>query len=119
MTDWQVDDGFRDLLPKMKTDITLTCGDRTLIIDAKYYESNLREQFGKVSIPTGNLYQIFTYVKIKENELAEVPHEKVAGMLLYVQTEEGGKFNNEYQIMGNRICVRILDLSGDFQSIRK
>ena len=43
MMDWQVDDGFRDLLPKMKTDITLTCGDRTLIIDAKYYERNLRE----------------------------------------------------------------------------
>ena len=40
--DWQVDDGFRDLLPKMKTDITLTCGERTLIIDAKYYERNRR-----------------------------------------------------------------------------
>ena len=99
-------------------DITLTCGDRTLIIDAKYYERNLSEQFGKVSIPTGNLYQIFTYVKTKENELAEVPHEKVAGMLLYAQTEEEGKFNNEYQMMGNRICVRTLDLSGDFQSIK-
>ena len=118
MMDWQVDDGFRDLLPKMKTDITLTCGDRTLIIDAKYYERNLSEQFGKVSIPTDNLYQIFTYVKTKENELAEVPHEKVAGMLLYAQTEEEGKFNNEYQMMGNRICVRTLDLSGDFQSIK-
>ena len=54
-----------------------------LIIDAKYYERNLQEQFGKVSIPTGNLYQIFTYVKTKENELSAVPHEKVAGMLLY------------------------------------
>ena len=64
-------------------------------------------------------YQFFTYVKTKENELAEVPHEKVAGMLLYAQTEEEGKFNNEYQMMGNRICVRTLDLSGDFQSIKK
>ena len=93
--------------------------ERMVIIDAKYYERNLREQFGKVSIPTGNLYQIFTYVKTKENELAEVPHEKVAGMLLYAQTEEEGKFNNEYQMMGNRICVRTLDLSGDFKSIKK
>ncbi|SEG30017.1 5-methylcytosine-specific restriction enzyme subunit McrC [Eubacterium ruminantium] len=118
MMDWQVDDGFRDLLPKMKTDITLTCGERTLIIDAKYYERNLREQFGKVSIPTGNLYQIFTYVKTKENELVEVPHKKVAGMLLYAQTEEDGEFNNEYQMMENPICVRTLDLSGNFQKIR-
>lgn len=118
MMDWQVDDGFRDLLPKMKTDITLTCGERTLIIDAKYYERNLREQYGKVSIPTDNLYQIFTYVKTKENELVGVPHEKVSGMLLYAQTEAEGAFNNEYQIMGNRVCVRTLDLSGDFQSIK-
>ena len=119
MMDWQVDDGFRDLLPKMKTDITLTCGERTLIIDAKYYERNLREQYGKVSIPTDNLYQIFTYVKTKENELVGVPHEKVSGMLLYAQTEAEGAFNNEYQIMGNRVCVRTLDLSGNFQSIKK
>ena len=118
MMDWQVDDGFRDLLPKMKTDITLTCGERTLIIVAKYYERNLREQYGKVSIPTDNLYQIFTYVKTKENELVGVPHEKVSGMLLYAQTEAEGAFNNEYQIMGNRVCVRTLDLSGDFQSIK-
>ena len=119
MMDWQVDDDFRDLLPKMKTDITLTCGNRTLIIDAKYYEHNLREQFGKVSIPTDNLYQIFTYVKTKENELKDVPHEKVSGMLLYAQTEDEGAFNNEYQMMGNRICVRTLDLSGDFATIKK
>lgn len=118
MMDWQVDDDFRDLLPKMKTDITLTCGKRTLIIDAKYYEHNLREQFGKVSIPTDNLYQIFTYVKTKENELKNVPHERVSGMLLYAQTEEEGAFNNEYQIMGNRICARTLDLSKDFSAIK-
>lgn len=119
MMDWQVDDGFHDLLPKMKTDITLTCGDRTLIIDAKYYNRNLREQFGKASIPAGNLYQIFTYVKTKEKELGQTPHEKVAGMLLYAQTEEEGKFNNEYQVMGNPICARTLDLSGDFSSIKR
>ena len=119
MMEWQVDDDFRDMLPKMKTDITLTCGERTLIIDAKYYEHNLREQYGKVSIPTDNLYQIFTYVKTKENELKETPHEKVSGMLLYAQTEDEGAFNNEYQMMGNPICVRTLDLSGDFSSIKR
>ena len=118
MMDWQVDDDFRELLPKMKTDITLTCGKRTLIIDAKYYEHNLREQFGKVSIPTDNLYQIFTYVKTKENELKSIPHERVSGMLLYAQTEDEGAFNNEYQIMGNRICARTLDLSKDFSAIK-
>ena len=119
MMDWQVDDGFRELLPRMKTDITLTCGDRTLIIDAKYYEHNLRGQYGKTSIPSDNLYQIFTYVKTKENELSRIPHQKVSGMLLYAQTDNEGAFNNEYQMMGNRICARTLDLSADFASIKK
>ena len=73
----------------------------------------------KVSIPTDNLYQIFTYVKTKENELKGVPHEKVSGRLLYAQTEDEGAFNNEYQMMGNRICVRTLNLSGDFATIKK
>ncbi len=119
MMDWQVDDGYREMLPKMKTDITLTCGDKTLIIDAKYYEHNLSEHMGKTSFSTNNLYQIFTYVKTKENMLSKVPHDKVSGMLLYAQTEQNGAFNKEYQMMGNRICVRTLDLSGDFVSIRK
>ena len=48
------------VLPIMQTDIFLEIGSRTLIIDAKYYENNLREQYGKISIPTDNLYQIFT-----------------------------------------------------------
>ena len=106
-------------LPIMQTDIMLRLNEKELIIDAKYYENNLREQYGKISIPTDNLYQIFTYVKTKENELSEVPHEKVSGMLLYAQTEDEGAFNNEYQMIGNPICVRTLDLSGDFSSIKK
>nr|MCR5202757.1 5-methylcytosine-specific restriction endonuclease system specificity protein McrC [Lachnospiraceae bacterium] len=47
MMDWQVDDDFYDLLPKMKTDITLTCGNKTMIIDTKYYATNLNKQFDK------------------------------------------------------------------------
>lgn len=117
--EWQVDDGFRDMLPKMETDITLQQGTRTLIIDAKYYARNLIEQYGKTSLPTNNLYQIFAYVKNKEVELSGREHEPVAGMLLYAQTEEDGAFNLEYQMSGNPICVRALDLSGDFSLIKE
>ena len=54
----------------MKTDITLTCGARTLIIDVKYNGHNLPEQYGMASISADNLYQIFTYVRTKEKELS-------------------------------------------------
>ena len=115
MMDWQVDDGFRDLLPKMKTDITLTCGGRTLIIDAKYYERNLREQFGKVSIPTGNLYQIFTYVKNLDKDNTG----NVSGMLLYARTQEEIAPDLDVTIGKNRIMVKTLDLNCDFSAIRE
>ena len=40
---WALDDGYDALLPVMQTDITLTYGNQTLIIDAKYYDAALRK----------------------------------------------------------------------------
>ncbi|MBQ7154006.1 MAG: hypothetical protein IJR85_00405 [Synergistaceae bacterium] len=36
---WQLDDDIRDILPVMRSDVMLTYGDKTLIIDAKYYHT--------------------------------------------------------------------------------
>lgn len=54
--------GSSSLLPVMQSDITLTLGERTLIIDTKYYSKNLQEHFGKFTIHSPNFYQIHTYV---------------------------------------------------------
>lgn len=117
--EWVVDDGFRDLLPMMKSDITLVSGDRTLIIDTKYYIRSTSVQYGKRSIHSNNLYQIFAYVKNKEEELARagVPHE-VSGMLLYAGTDEEIQPDNDYMMSGNRISARTLDLNREFSEIR-
>ena len=79
---WQLDDESSAMLPVMQTDIMLTYGSKILIIDAKYYSHTTQIQFDKHTIHSDNLYQIFTYVKNKETELADKPHE-VSGMLLY------------------------------------
>ena len=115
---WQLDDDVRDMLPTMQTDITLSQGQKTLIIDAKYYSRTSQEQYGAHTIHSGNLYQIFTYVKNKELELTGIPHE-VSGMLLYAKTDEEITPNIEYRMSGNKIAVRTLDLSGDFSLIRE
>ena len=116
---WVLDDGFDDMLPTMHTDITLTRGGTVLIIDAKYYNHTTQQQFDKHSVHSGNLYQIFTYVKNKEAELdrAGVPHE-VSGMLLYARTDEGMQPDGVYQMSGNQISVRTLDLGCSFEEIR-
>lgn len=113
---WQLDDGINTMLPVMQTDIMLSYKEKILIIDAKYYAKMTQSQFGTHTLHSGNLYQIFTYVKNKEVELSSQPHE-VAGMLLYAKTDEDVYPENTYQMSGNQISVRTLDLSLDFSGI--
>ena len=116
---WQLDSGTDTMLPRMQTDIMLTQGDRTLIIDAKYYAHSMQVQFDAYSIHSGNMYQIFTYVKNKEAELTGKPHVPVSGILLYAKTDEEVYPDNEYSMSGNRIAVQTLDLGGSFESIKE
>ena len=100
----------------MQSDIMLTYKEKILIIDAKYYSHTTQTQYGTKKLHSGNLYQIFTYVKNKEYELADCPHE-VSGMLLYAKTDEEIIPNNQYLMSGNKISVRTLDLDCDFTEI--
>ena len=113
---WQLDDDFSFMLPVMQTDIMLSKGNTTLIIDAKYYGHTTQEQYGVHTLHSGNLYQIFTYVKNKDAEYGEQPH-NVSGMLLYAQTDESVQPNNVYHMGGNKISVRTLNLNCSFQEI--
>jgi len=113
---WQLDDGIGSMLPVMQTDIMLSYQEKILIIDAKYYGNTTQTRFGTHTLHSGNLYQIFTYVKNKEAELASQPHE-VSGMLLYAKTDEEIYPDNKYQMSGNQITVRTLDLNLPFSEI--
>ena len=115
---WALDDGFGTMLPVMQSDIMLSRGNRVLIIDAKYYTRATQRSFDVATIHSANLYQIFTYVKNKEAELADTEH-KVSGMLLYAKTDEEIQPDGVYQMSGNRISVRTLDLGLPFEGIRQ
>nr|WP_306792746.1 5-methylcytosine-specific restriction endonuclease system specificity protein McrC [Collinsella urealyticum] len=115
---WALDDGFDDMLPAMHTDITLARGSTVLIIDTKYYNNTTQQQFDKRSVHSDNLYQIFTYVKNKEAEFANTPKShSVSGMLLYAKTDEEIQPDGVYQMSGNQISVRTLDLNRKFSEI--
>ncbi len=115
--EWQLDDGFKTMLPTMQSDIVIKNKKtkRTLIIDAKYYSHNtqMKAPYMAQTIHSGNLYQIFTYVK---NWAAE-PDETVSGMLLYARTDDVTQPENDYQMSGNQISVKTLDLHCDFAVI--
>lgn len=113
---WALDDGMGDMLPIMQSDIMLSKGNDTLIIDAKYYTNTMQTQYDTHTLRSGNLYQIFTYVKNKEMEYGGKPH-TVSGMLLYAATDEAIQPDNSYRMSGNRISVKTLDLNREFSEI--
>lgn len=115
---WQLDDGMDYMLPNLLSDITLEYDNKVLIIDAKYYSHIMQNRYEKETIRSANMFQIFTYVKNKEAELKDKPHE-VAGMLLYAQTDNGTQPEYRYQMSGNMISVKTLNLNCDFEDIRR
>ena len=113
--DWNVDDGFLELLPAMKSDITLEYQGRTTIIDAKYYSRMLQynQLFNSKTLHSNNMYQIFAYVKNKD-----IKHDgSVSGVLLYAKTDEEEMLDQNYLMSGNKISVKSLDLGANFEEI--
>lgn len=112
---WNIDDGVIDFLPIMQTDITLRNGKKVLIIDTKYYSYTMQVQgqYDSRKLHSNNLYQIFTYVKNQDVSSTG----NVAGMLLYARTEEPIIPDCDFQMSGNKISVKTLDLNVAFAGI--
>ena len=113
---WSLDDGIGTMLPIMQSDIMLSRGDDILIVDAKYYTHTTQTQYNVHTLHSGNLYQVFTYVKNKDAEYGSQPH-SVSGMLLYAATDEAIQPDSSYHMSGNKISVKTLDLNRDFSEI--
>ena len=97
-------------------DIHLQKDNTVLIIDAKYYSHTTQIQYNKHTLYSDNLYQIFAYVKNRDHGFGEEEHQ-VSGMLLYAKTEENIQTDNVYQLHGNQITVKTLDLNQKFDII--
>ena len=111
---WALDDGINFMLPTMQSDIMLSSNETTLIIDAKYYSRTTQVQYDVHTLHSGNLYQVFTYVKNKAESGGDV-----SGMLLYAKTDETILPDAVYQMSGNKISVRTLNLDCSFSEIAK
>lgn len=114
--DWALEEGERTLLPTMQSDITLSSGDRILIIDAKYYSKNLQVHFDRHTVHSNNIYQVFTYVKNTEETH---PNMDVSGMLLYAETVAEIQPDTSWRIGGSDFSVTTLDLHQDFEGISR
>lgn len=100
-------------LPIMQTDIFLRYRSKILIIDTKYYGKTMQTQYEKATLHSGNVYQIFTYVKNQD----AAGTGNVSGMLLYAKTDEDITPDCSFVMGGNRISVKTLDLNKEFSLI--
>ena len=106
-------DSMIRFLPIMQTDIFLRLKEKILILDAKYYGRSLQQQYDKYTLHSGNVYQIFTYVKNQDKDNTG----NVAGILLYAKTDEPITPDCMFNMGGNQIGAKTLDLNVDFKVI--
>ena len=108
--------GTMDFLPNMYSDCMLVDvkSGKKLIIDAKYYGQILQTQYENDTIRSNNLYQIFAYVKNEDKGSTGL----VDGLLLYAKTDEKRFQNIKYNLSGNHVGIKALDLSKDFSEIK-
>jgi 5-methylcytosine-specific restriction enzyme subunit McrC len=112
--DWNISSGERsEYLPVMKSDIILRNGERTIIIDTKYYAKTMQINYNSATYFSNNLYQIYTYVKNSDKRNTG----NVSGVLLYAKTDEAITPNEDFLISGNRISLKTLDLNQEWSGI--
>jgi 5-methylcytosine-specific restriction enzyme subunit McrC len=113
---WNVDDGYSEDLPLMKTDVVLKEKQQTLIIDTKFYAENMVASYRSHTLKhqSDNLYQLYSYVM---NYLLK-KDETVGGMLLYAKTKAFTQPNHEYVMNGKHLWIMALDLDQPFEEIK-
>lgn len=102
-----------EFLPGMRTDVSLESSTRKIVIDTKYYAKCLQSYFDSETIHSGNLYQLFAYLK----NLQIGNSRQIEGVLLYPTV--GKSLSLRYRIQGHTIRIVTVDLNEKWQEIRQ
>lgn len=127
LPDWEVEshgmkwdrhdenDDARRYLPDMQTDICLRNprANRAIILDTKFYANALASgRHGAERLSSGNLYQLFTYLRQRSRETG---WEAAEGILLYPKNEY--EFDASFTTHGHRMRAVTLDLAQPWRDI--
>lgn len=112
---WELTGEFVEFLPKMQTDISLEYNDKKYLIDTKYYKKSLVENYGSKKLISGNLYQIFSY--LKNNESKSKKDEFATGILLYPRVDK--TLDLEYSMDKHNINIYTVNLNSKWNEISK
>ncbi|WP_182199327.1 5-methylcytosine restriction system specificity protein McrC [Paraliobacillus salinarum] len=113
MMQWPAEGDSTDLLPIMKTDISLRLGGRKIIIDTKFYKDGLASHWNKETVHSAHLYQLFAYL----NNDVYYSNNKATGILLYPEVHKS--INLYYQIHGFDVKICTVDLAQNWRGIHE
>jgi 5-methylcytosine-specific restriction enzyme subunit McrC len=102
-------------LPKMQTDITLESFDRKIIIETKYYAKALNTRYDAEKFNSGNLYQIYSYLRNIETSANHPKNNEAEGILLYPTA--GYNLNEKFKLGSHNLSIRTIDLSKSWMEI--
>ena len=114
--------GLHAIMPEMITDIVLErrensipAAGRRIVIDTKFTSIVGRSQFGKQTLKSGNMYQLYAYLRSQERPGDPMSHYST-GVLLYPSL--GVDYDESAIIQGHRVSFATVDLAADSQTIR-
>ena len=108
------DEDSRAYLPSMQTDITIRSSHKKVIIDTKFYQKTLVENYGSSKIRSVHLYQMFSYLLNQEKDNDHVT-QSASGVLLYPRT--GVSLDLAYRYRAHDIHIKTVDLSKDWREV--
>lgn len=116
---WDIDEQENNTyIPKMHTDISISKGSKTKIIDAKFYSHILNEKGFNgqkaITISSNNWYQLFSYIINEKWNIEKTNNTPIiSGMLIYASTgEDFDKFKTK--IHGMNMEVYTIDFRKKF-----
>lgn len=112
-------EGINDILPSMRTDITLDAPDnRRIVIDTKFTAIVTKGWYREESLKSAYLYQLYAYLRSQEQPGDfDSPWNRATGILLHPAI--GNRFNEAVTIQGHEIRFVTVDLSGGPDTIRR
>ena len=114
--------GLPSIMPEMITDIVLerrehnaSAAGQRIVIDTKFTSIVGRSRFGKQSLKSGNMYQLYAYLRSQERLGDSMSHHST-GVLLYPSM--GIDYDESAIIQGHRVSFATVDLAADSRTIR-
>jgi 5-methylcytosine-specific restriction enzyme subunit McrC len=108
------DSEVAEVLPTMKTDVTIDHPDGKTILDCKFYRQALVTRYDRKRLHSSHLYQLTAYLT---NQARYPGWENVKGILLYPAVDH--HLNHGFEIQGHRVDVRSIDLNLPWHDIHE